>query len=66
MAEEFGQWLDAFYRQEVEVVVFVDESGGGENMNVRVKAKVIAEGLHGGDGSNLAVREIKAGTHPIA
>ena len=66
MAEKFGQWLDTFYGHEVEPVVFVDESGGGENMNVGVKAKVVAEGLRGGDGGELSVGQIESEAHPVA
>ncbi len=66
VAEEFGEGFDIFYRQEMEAIVPVDESGGGENMNVGMKTKVISEGLHGGDCGNLSIGKIESGAHPVA
>ena len=53
--KEFGQRLDAFHRHEVKAVLGIDETGGGEDVEVGMENKVIAEGLHGGNGSELTM-----------
>ena len=66
VAEEFGERLDGFDGHEVEAAFAVDEPGGGEDVEVGVEDEVVAEGLHGGDGGELAVGEVEAGAHPVA
>ena len=66
VAEEFAQRLDAFHRHEVKAPVAIDHAGSGEDMKVGMEVQVIAEGLHGGDGSKLSVRQVEPSTHPFA
>lgn len=66
VAKELGKWLETLYGKFVEGAVLVVETGGGEDMKVRVEDEVVAEGLDGGDCGELAVGEVKAGVEPIA
>jgi hypothetical protein len=61
----FSERLSAFDREEVEATIPVVEAGGDEDVEVRVEDEVVAEGLDGGDGGELAVREVEAGAEPI-
>jgi len=56
VAEEFGEGFEGLDRKFVEAVLAVVEAGGGEDVEVGVEDEVVAEGLHGGNGGELAVR----------
>ncbi len=44
----------------------VVETGGGQDMEVRMEDEVVAKALHGGDGGELAVGKVEAGPEPVA
>jgi hypothetical protein len=50
----------------VEVPFAIDEPGRGQDVEVGVKIEVIAEGVHGSDGGELAPGKIEPGAHPVA
>ncbi len=66
VTKEFRQRFDALNGQEVKAVLGVDQTGGGEDVEVRVKNEVVAEGLRGSDGGELAVGQVEASAHPVA
>jgi hypothetical protein len=66
VAEEFGEGLDGFDREFVEGALTVVKPGGGEDVEVGVENKVVAKGLDGGNGGELAIGEIEAGGRRVA
>lgn len=65
VAEEFGKRFESLNRQDVEAPRPIHQPGGGEHVEVRMKIQVVPEGLHGGDGRKLSIRQLKPRTHPI-
>ena len=62
VAEEFGEGLEGLCGgggEKMERAGLIEESAGAENVKVRVKYEVIAEGLDAGDGGELTVGEIE-------
>jgi len=66
VTEELGERLEGLHRDLVEATLAIVESRGSEDVEVRVKDEVVAEGLDPGDGGELAVGEVKAGPEPVA
>jgi hypothetical protein len=66
VAEEFGERFEALHGELMKSTLAVVETGGGEDVEVRMKDEVVAESLHGGDGCELAVREVETGPEPVA
>ena len=66
MAEKFGERLNGFDGQEVEASLSIHQPGGCEDVEMRVEVQVIAESLHGGDGGELAIGQVKSDPHPVA
>lgn len=65
-AEELNKRLEGFDGKLVETSLPIVESSGCEHVEVRVEHEVVAEGLDGGDGGELAAGKIEAGAEPIA
>jgi hypothetical protein len=66
VAEQFGQRLDTLHRHEVKASIPIHQSGRGENMEMGMEVQVVAKSLHGGDGGELSIRQVKADAHPVA
>ncbi len=66
VAEEFGERFEALHGELMKSTLAVVETGGGEDVEVRMKDEVVAESLHCGDGCELAVREVETGPEPVA
>jgi len=58
VAEEFDGGGEVFRGHAVEAAVRGEESVGGEGVEVGAEDEVVAEGVDGGDGSELAVGSI--------
>ena len=65
VAEEFDDGLGAFVGQAVEGAFAVEEPAGGQNMEVRVEDKVVAECVDGGDGGEPPVGQVEAGAEGV-
>jgi len=49
----------------VEAPVAVHESGGGEDVKMRMEVQVVAEGLNRGDGGESAIGKLEPDPHPV-
>ena len=66
VAEEFGEGLEGLCGgggEKVEGAGLIEESAGAENVKVRVKYEVIAEGLDAGDGGEFAFGKVELEAH---
>jgi hypothetical protein len=66
MAEEFGDGSEGFLGHRVEAAFLVEKAVGGEDVEVRVEDKVIAEGVDGGSGGDATARQAEAGAEGVA
>jgi len=66
VTEKFGKRLNALRRQHVEVPLLIDEPGSSEDVEMRMEIEVVAERLHGGNGGELPVGQLKPRPHPVA
>ena len=53
---KFGKRLDTIDGKHVESSLAIHETGGSEDMEVRMEPEIIAEGLNGRNGGELAIR----------
>jgi hypothetical protein len=65
VSEEFFQRLNALDRHFVKDAVLVDQTGGGDDVKMRVESEVIPERLHSGDGGQFAPGKIETGAEPV-
>jgi hypothetical protein len=49
----------------VEAIFRIDQAHGAENVQVRMEAEIISEGLDSSDGGQLSAREIETNPHPV-
>ena len=61
VTKEFDGGREVFGGHAVEAAVGSEEAVGGEDVEVRVKDEVVAEGVDGGDGSEFAIGEVETG-----
>ena len=66
VAEEFGELSQAVIGQTVEAALVIEESMGGEDVEVWVEDEGVAESVHGGGSGEATVREIEEGTKGVA
>ncbi len=53
VAEELLKGFHTLHGHFVEGAVLIDQAGVGDNVEVRVEAEVVTEGLHSGDGGEF-------------
>jgi len=63
--EKFGERFDRVGGKDVEAPLAVHESGGREDVEMRMEVQVVAEGLHGGDGGDASIRQPESSPHPV-
>jgi hypothetical protein len=63
--EQFDQRVKGLIRHEVEAIFQINQAHGAENVQVRVEAEIISEGLDSSNGSQLSTWEIETGPHPV-
>lgn len=66
VAEEFGEALEGLDGDLMKATFAVVETSGRQDMKVRMEYEIVAEGLDGGDGGELAVGKVEAGAEPVA
>jgi hypothetical protein len=66
MAEEFGDGSEGFLGHGMETALFVEESVGGEDMEMGMKDEVIAEGVDSSCSGDSAIGEAEACAESIA
>ena len=66
IAEEFGDGGEAFFRHGVEAAFLVEQAVGGEDVEVRVEDKVVAEGVDGSGGGDATTGQAEAGAEGVA
>jgi hypothetical protein len=66
MAEEFGDGGQRFPGHGMETALFVEESIGGENMEMGMKDEVIAEGVDSSSSGDAPPRHAESGAESIA
>ena len=65
-AEEVGEWGQIFGGHAVEAAFCIEETVGGEDVEVGVKDEVVAKGVQGGSGGEAAFGQIEAGAEVLA
>ena len=66
MAEEFGDGGEGFLGHGMETALFVEESVGGEDMEMGMKDEVIAEGVDSGGSGNAPPRHAESGAESVS
>ena len=63
--EQFDKRGKGLIGHEVEAIFRIDQARGAENVQVRMEAEIISEGLDSSDGGQLSAWEIETSPHPV-
>ena len=65
MPKDFFKWADVAFGKPVEAAIGRKEAVANQDMQVRMEDQIVTEGMHGGDGTKLALGENQLNTKYI-